>query len=151
MQSADAGFSSYLFCFGGSVLNRWLHQKHSFHSIHHLLCIRKSHTRCSRTLADLLNSRVGRNLQEEHIHIFGALCDAKGGGVDIEHLWADLGLAELLQISVIEVIRLDCRNDTAYWVSTRVSELILYVNSPTRLDISGTLSSFLCLVACRQI
>jgi hypothetical protein len=29
--------------------------------------------------ADILGSRVGHDLQEERIRIFGALCDAEGG------------------------------------------------------------------------
>jgi len=32
------------------------------------------------------------NLQEKHIRDFGALCDTEGSRVDIERLWAGLGV-----------------------------------------------------------
>jgi len=53
------------------------------------------------------------------------------------------GLDELLQLSVIEVIRLDCKNDSAYRVSA-IETMYWYcmLNPLTRLGISGTFSSF---------
>ena len=53
------------------------------------------------------------------------------------------GLDELLQMSVIEVIRLDCKNDSAHRVSA-METMTWYcmLNLPTRLGISGAFSSF---------
>jgi coatomer subunit beta len=53
------------------------------------------------------------------------------------------GLDELLQMSVIEVIWLDCKNDSAYRVSA-IEKINWYcmLNPPTRLGISGAFSSF---------
>jgi len=54
------------------------------------------------------------NLQEERICIFGALHDTQSGRVDIERSRADVGLDKLLQMSVIEVIQLDCKCNSVH-------------------------------------
>lgn len=41
---------------------------------------------------------IWRDLQEEHICIFGALHDTQSGRVDIERSRADVGLDKLLQM-----------------------------------------------------
>jgi hypothetical protein len=74
--------------------------------------------------------------------VFGALCDAEGGRVDIEHEQIS-GLVELLQIDVIEIIRLDYKNDSAHRVSAiQTVNWHCMLNPPTRLGISGAFSSF---------
>ena len=65
-------------------------QKCCLRGMHYLPRIRTSHTRCSKTLTDLLCSGVGRDFREERICVFGALCNTEGGRMDIERLWADL-------------------------------------------------------------
>jgi hypothetical protein len=52
------------------------------------------------------------------------------------------GLDELLQMSVIEVIRLDCKNDTAHRVSTFSLHWYGMLNPSSRLDIFVASLSF---------
>jgi hypothetical protein len=52
-------------------------------------------------------------------------------------------LVELLQMSVIDVIRLDCKNDSANRVSAiETVNWYCMLNPLTRVDISGAFSNF---------
>jgi hypothetical protein len=71
--------------------------------------------------------------------------------MDIEQI---SGLDELLQLNVIEVIliRLDCKNDYVYRVSTiKTMNWYCMPNPSTRLGKFGAFSSFEHPVGCRQI
>jgi coatomer subunit beta len=53
------------------------------------------------------------------------------------------GLVELLQMSVIEAVRLDCKNDSAHRVSAiQTVNWYCILNLPTRLSIPNAFSSF---------
>jgi len=93
------------------------------------------------TLADLLSGGV--RLQVEHIRVFGTLCDAEGSNGILSVYEQISGLVELLQMSMIEVIRLDCKNDSAHRVSAiQTVNWYCILNPPTRLGISDAFSSF---------